>query len=107
MLRKILLIGLIGGAAYGASRMMNAPAGSVESAASKAAATLREKGPGVVETVAKGTERVGRATEQGAHKLRELANTEDAADGIGPSDAENGDSAPTSDSDSDGSATTD
>ena len=105
MLVKIILIGLIGGAAYGASRLMNAPSGSVESAASKAAATLREKAPGVVETVAQGTEQVGRATEKGAQKLRELTNTEDADEGAGPSDAESGDSPPTSDSDA--SATTD
>ena len=105
MLGKILLIGLIGGAAYGANRMMNAPAGSVESAASKAAAKLREKGSGLVETVAQGTEQIGRATEKGAQKVRELTNTEGAAEGVGPSGAENGDSAPTSDSD--GSATTD
>ena len=105
MLGKLILIGLIGGAAYGANRMMKAPSGSVESAASKAAATVREKGPSVVETVAKGTEQVGRATEKGAQKLRELTDTEDAPEGIGPSDAENGDSAPTSDGDA--SATTD
>ena len=99
MLGKIILIGLIGSAAYGASRMMKAPSGSVESAASKAAATLREKAPGVVETVAQGTEQVGRATEKGAQ------NIEGAAEGAGPSDAENGDSAPASDTDA--SATTD
>ena len=105
MLGKIILIGLIGSAVYGASRMRNAPSGSVESAASKAAATLREKAPGVVETVAQGTEQVGRAAEKGAQKVRELTNTEDAAQGVGPSDAESGDSATTSDSDA--SATTD
>ena len=47
MLGKVFLLGLIGATAYGASRMMKAPAGAVESGASKAAATLREKGPGV------------------------------------------------------------
>ena len=105
MLGKVFLLGLIGVTAYGASRMMKAPAGAVESGASKAAATLREKAPGVVENLAKGTERVGRATEKGAQKLREIANTEDAVEGAGPSDAESGDSAPTSDSD--GTTTTD
>ena len=98
MLGKIILIGLIGGAAYGASRMMRAPSGSVESAASKAAATLREKAPGVVENLAKGTEQVGRATEKGAQKLREITSSEGAVEGAGPSDAESGDS-PTSNGD--------
>ena len=46
MLGKVFLIGLIGAAAYGASRVMKSPAGAVESGASKAAAAIREKAPG-------------------------------------------------------------
>ena len=95
MLGKVFLLGLIGAAAYGASRVMKAPAGAVESGASKAAAALREKAPGVVEKVAQGTEQLGRATEKGAPKLRELSNTEDA----GPSDIEDGDSTTANDTD--------
>ena len=94
MLGKVLMIGVIGAVAYGASRMVKAPAGTVESGASKAAAALREKAPGIVETVAQGTEQLGRATETGAQKLRELANTEDA----GPSGID-GDSTTASDTD--------
>lgn len=95
MLGKVFMIGVIGAVAYGASRMVKAPAGTVESGASKAAAALREKAPGVVEKVAQGTEQLGRATEKGAQKLRELANTQDA----GPSDIEDGDSTTASDTD--------
>ena len=95
MLGKVLMIGVIGAVAYGASRMLKAPAGTVESGASKAAAALREKAPGVVEKVAQGTEQLGRATEKGAQKLRELSNTEDAE----PSDIEDGDSTSPSDTD--------
>ena len=95
MLGKVLMIGVIGAVAYGASRMVKAPAGTVESGASKAAAALREKAPGVVEKVAQGTEQLGRATEKGAQKLRELSNIE----GAGPSDIEDGDSTTASDTD--------
>ena len=100
MLGKVFLLGLIGAAAYGASQVMKAPAGAVESGASKAAATIRERAPGVVETVAKGTEQVGHATEKGAQKLRELANTEDT----GPSDIENGDGTTANDTDDNATA---
>ncbi len=100
MLGKVFLLGLIGAAAYGASQVMKAPTGAVESGASKAAATIREKAPGLVETVAKGTEQVGHATEKGAQKLRELANTEDT----GPSDIENGDGTTANDTDDNATA---
>ena len=100
MLGKVLLLGLIGAAGYGASRVMKSPAGAVESGASKAAATIREKAPGVVEAVAQGTEQVGHATEKGAQKLRELANTEDT----GPSDIENGDGTTANDTDDNATA---
>ncbi len=83
MLGKVFLIGLIGAAAYGASRVVKSPAGAVESGASKAAATIRERAPAVVETVAQGTEQVGHATEKGAQKLRELANVDDAPENGG------------------------
>ncbi len=104
MLGKVFLLGLIGAAAYGASQVMKAPKGAVESGASKAAATIREKAPGLVETVAKGTEQVGHATEKGAQKLRELANVDDAPEGAGLSDIENGDGTAANDTDDNATA---
>ena len=96
MLGKVFLLGLIGAAAYGASQVMKAPKGAVESGASKAAATIREKAPGLAETVAQGTEQVGHATEKGAQKLRELANVDDAP--------ENGDGTTANDTDDNATA---
>ena len=99
MLGKVFIVGVIGAVAYGASRVMKSPAGAVESGASKAAAAIREKAPGVAEAVAQGTEQVGHATEKGAQKLRELANADDAPDGDGLSDTTNGNGSPANDTD--------
>ena len=78
MTGRLLLIGVMGAAAFGASRILKA-AGAVESGSKKAAGALRERGPGVLENVAQGIEKVGGATEKGAQKLRErMANGESA-----------------------------
>jgi hypothetical protein len=76
MLGKLLLIGFTGAAAFGVSRILKA-SGAVESGANKAAGALRERGPGVLENVAQGIEKVGTATEKGVQTLSErMANGE-------------------------------
>lgn len=74
MKKKILLLGIIGAGVYGATRMLKTPEGEDESGASKAAAAIRERAPGVVESV-------GRATVKGAQTLRDMTNSEDGSDG--------------------------
>ena len=81
MIRKLLLIGLIGAGVYGASRMLKTPEGADESGASKAASAIRERAPVVAEYV-------GRATKKGAQTLREMTNGIEATASDGPSDIE-------------------
>ncbi len=81
MKEKFLLVGLIGAGVYGASRMLKTDNGTGESGASKAAAALRERAPGVADYV-------GRATEKGAQTIREMANADDASERDGHSDIE-------------------
>ncbi len=81
MKRKLLLIGLIGAAIYVVTRLLQTPEGADESGASKAAAAIRERAPGVVESV-------GRATVKGAQTLREMTNGGEASASDGHSDIE-------------------
>lgn len=74
MKRAILLlgvIGMIGAVWYAANRLMEQPAGSFRERASEAAASVRERGPGVIQNVAYGIEKAGEATEAGAQRLRQ------------------------------------
>ncbi len=97
MMGKLLLIGVMGAAAFGASRILKA-AGAVEGGAQKAAGALRKRGPRVLENVAQGIEKVGGATEKGAETLRErMANGESA-------EASGGETSPDSESPSVSSA---
>lgn len=70
---KLLLLGLIGAAAYGASRIVRAPAGGVKNTAQRAAGVLRERGPQAVETAAQGIEKAGDVTEKGVQALHQRA----------------------------------
>ena len=81
MKRKLLLIGLIGAAIYVVTRLLQTPEGAEESGASKAAAAIRERAPGVVEYV-------GRATVKGAQTLRGMTNGDEASASDGHSDIE-------------------
>ncbi len=81
MKKKILLLGIIGVAIYIVTRMLQTPEGEEESGASKAAAAIRERAPGVAEYV-------GRATVKGVQTIREMRNGKNASEGDGQSDIE-------------------
>ena len=77
MKRAILLLVVIGAVWYAATRLMEQPAGSLRERASGAAASVRERGPGVIQDVAYGIEKAGEASEAGAKKLRESVQAQD------------------------------
>ena len=82
MKRMIVLLvvgGMIGAVWYAANRLMEQPPGSFRERASGAAATVRERGPGVVQDVAYGIEKAGEATEAGAQRLRQQNQDEEGA----------------------------
>ncbi len=77
MKRAIFLLVVIGVALYAASRLMEQQEGSFRERASEAAASVRSRGPGLVQDVAYGIEKAGEAAESGAGTLRERANAQD------------------------------
>ena len=76
MKRAIFLLVVIGAVWYAATRLMEQPEGSFRERASGAAASVRERGPGVIQDVAYGIEKAGEATEAGAKTLRERGQDE-------------------------------
>lgn len=80
MKRAVILLVLIGAAWYVANRLMEQPSGSFRERASEAAASVRKRGPGLVQDVAYGIEKAGEATESGAEHLRERIETQDEGD---------------------------
>ena len=81
MKKKVLLFVLIAVGIYSASRMLKTPEGADESGASKAAAAIRERAPGVAEYV-------GRATAKGVQTIREMTNADGTSEGDERSDIE-------------------
>ena len=73
---KLMVVGLIGAAAVGATKLLRSTKGGIEGGASRAADAVRQQGPGLVENVAQGIEKVGDATEKGAKTIREMASGE-------------------------------
>jgi hypothetical protein len=71
MLRALVLLALIGVAAYGISRFMAQSEGSFRKRAARAAASVREHGPAAIQDVAYGIEKAGEAAETEAKALRE------------------------------------
>ena len=71
MKRAIFLLVVIGALWYAVTRLMEQTAGSFRERASGAAASVRERGPGVIQAVAHGIEKAGEATEAGAQTLRQ------------------------------------
>ncbi len=76
MIGKLMFAGLIGAAAVGAARVLRSNEGEIGGGASRAADAVRQQGPGLVENVAQGIEKVGDATEKGAKTIREMAANE-------------------------------
>lgn len=75
MKRAIFLLLLIGAVWYAFNHLMKQPAGSYRERASEAAASVRKRGPGLVQDVAYGIEKAGEATESRAETIRK--RTED------------------------------
>lgn len=86
MRRTLLLLGLLGGIAVGALRLLQSRPGTLRRMAQRAAETVRHRGPGVAEQAAHGIEKMGETAEKGAERARELVTgdqelpTEEAAD---------------------------
>lgn len=72
MRRILVLVGLLGGIAFGVSRMLKAAPGTVRDGARRAAETVRSRGPGVAEQTAHGLEVAGELAEKGAEQARKL-----------------------------------
>ena len=77
MKRAIFLLMVIGVAWYGATRLMEQRKGSFRERASEAAASVRKRGPGLIQDVAYGIEKAGEAAESGAETLRERTKAQD------------------------------
>ena len=73
MKRAIFLLVVIGAVWYAANRFMGQPGGSLRERATEAAASVRKRGPGLIQDVAYGIEKAGEATEAGAAALRARA----------------------------------
>ena len=86
MKRAIFLLAVIGALSYVASRLTEQTEGSLRDRASGAAASVRERGPGVIQAVASGIEKAGEATEAGAQTLRRRIHAQDE-EGASPGSA--------------------
>ena len=84
MVRALVLLALIGAASYAVIRIMAQPEGSFRKRAARAAASVREHGPGAIQDVAYGIEKAGEAAEAEAKTLRQrkASETEGALDGV-------------------------
>jgi len=71
MKRVLLLLILLGVTALVMRRLFQSEEGAIERGAAQAAGTVRQRGPGLVDSVAQGIEKVGGATEQGTKTLRD------------------------------------
>jgi hypothetical protein len=72
MRRVLVLVGLLGGIAFGVSRLLKAAPGTVRSGAQRAAETVRSRGPSVAEQTAHGIEVAGELAEKGAEQARKV-----------------------------------
>ena len=77
MILPLLVMVVIGAGWYVVTRLMDQPVGAFRQHASEAAASVRKRGPGLVQDVAYGIEKAGEATELGAENLRERAQPQD------------------------------
>ncbi len=71
MIRLLLLVGAVGAAGFAAARLRRAKEGTITDTAQRSAETVRQRGPGVVDSIARGVERLGEGLEKGVSKIRQ------------------------------------
>lgn len=71
MRRILVLAGLLGAAALGARRLLEASPGTLRNGTQRAAEFIRRRGPSVAEEAARGVEQLGEVAEKGAERVRE------------------------------------
>ncbi len=70
MKRQLLVLGLLGGATVASVRLYRSSDGAIKDGAERTAEAVRQRGPGMVQGVAQGIEKLGDATETGAQRVR-------------------------------------